>query len=296
VNCSATDASSNTSQCSFTVTVNDTEKPVINFPANIVTHTDPDLCSAVVSFTVTASDNCALAGPPVCSPTPGSVFPKGTTTVSCTVSDTSGNQSGCGFTVTVNDLQAPSITCPPNIIVAAAASCPIASSATVNFTVTASDNCPGVTFVCKNQNGIVVTSGQPFPVGTTTVTCTATDTSGNAASCGFNVSVFSFCLQDETNVSNVLLVNAQTGDFSFCCGGATIASGRGTLTTRGCIGSIDHTKGNRQVHIQWDTSANNGLGAGTAYVQKLSDKIVCQITDKNMSNNTCQCSSPGRMD
>ena len=292
VNCSATDASSNTSRCSFTVTVNDTEKPVINCPANIVTHTDPDLCSAVVSFTVTASDNCALAGPPACAPPSGSIFPKGTTTVTCTVSDTSGNQSSCSFTVTVNDLQAPSINCPPNIIVAAAASCPIATSAPVNFTVTASDNCPGVTFVCKNQNGVVVTSGQPFPVGTTTVTCTATDTSGNTASCSFNVSVFSFCLQDETNPGNVVLVNAQTGDFSFCCGGVPIASGRGTLTTRGCIGSIDHTKGNRQVHIQWDTAAVNGLGAGTAFVQKLSDKFVCQITDKNMSNNTCQCANP----
>jgi len=103
--------------------------------------------------------------------------------------------------------------------------------------------------------------------------------------------VFSFCLQDESNPGNVVFVNAQTGDFSYCCGGVTIASGRGTLTTRGCIGSIDHTKGNRQVHIQWDTAAINGAGAGTAYVQKLSDKIICQIADKNMSNNTCQCSS-----
>jgi ribosomal protein S11 len=46
------------------------------------------------------------------------------------------------------------------------------------------------------------------------------------------------------------------------------------------------------VHIQWDTAANNSTGAGTAYVQKLSNKTICQITDKNMSNNTCQCSGP----
>jgi hypothetical protein len=89
---------------------------------------------------------------------------------------------------------------------------------------------------------------------------------------------------------HLVLVNAQTGDYSFCCGGVPIASGRGTLTTRGCIGAIDNSKGDRHVHIQWDTSPN-GLGAGTAYVQKLSDKIICQITDKNMSNNTCQCSA-----
>ena len=111
------------------------------------------------------------------------------------------------------------------------------------------------------------------------------------ATCSFTVSTFSFCLQDETIPGNVVLVNAQTGDFSFCCGGVIIASGRGTLTTRGCIGTIDSSKGDRQVHIQWDTAANNGLGAGTAYVQKRSNKTICQITDKNMSNNACQCSA-----
>jgi hypothetical protein len=111
------------------------------------------------------------------------------------------------------------------------------------------------------------------------------------------VSLFSLCLQDESAPGNMVFVNAQTGDYSVCCDGVPIASGRGTLTTRGCIGNIDHTKGNRQVHILWDTSANSGAGTGTAYVQKLSDKIVCQITDKNMSNNTCSCSAsqgPGK--
>jgi hypothetical protein len=99
------------------------------------------------------------------------------------------------------------------------------------------------------------------------------------------------CLQDDSNPSSVVVFNPQTGDFTFCCGGVQIASGTGMLTARGNIGSIDGTKGDRQVHIQWDFSANNGVGAGTAYVEKLSTKIICQITDKNTSNNTCQCSS-----
>jgi hypothetical protein len=146
----------------------------------------------------------------------------------------------------------------------------------------------GVTVVCQDQNNQVVTSGQSFPVGTTTVTCTGTDTYNNTASSQFIVRVLSFCPQDESNPGNVVLINAQSGEFSFCSGGIVIASRIGTLTNKGCIGSTDSIQGNRQVHIQWDTSAKNNLGAGTAYLQKISSgKIVCQITDKNMSNNTC---------
>ena len=279
--------------CTFTVTVQDKQLPTITCPANQVQCNDNNQCGAVVNYPPpTPSDNCPGATA-VCSPAAGSFFPKGTTTVSCTATDASGNQSSpCTFNVTVNDCQAPTITCQQDINGAGAASCPIAASVAVNFTVTASDNCPGVTVVCKDQNGSVVTSGQPFPVGTTTVTCTATDTSGNTATCSFTVTAFSFCLQDDSSPGNVVLVNAQTGDYFFCCDGIPIASGRGTLTTRACIGSIDASKGDRQVHIQWDTAANNNLGAGTAIVHKLSNKTICQITDKNMSNNTCQCSNP----
>jgi len=44
------------------------------------------------------------------------------------------------------------------------------------------------------------------------------------------------------------------------------------------------------VHIGGDTSANNGLGAGNAVIQKANGHMVIQITDRNMTNNTCQCS------
>jgi hypothetical protein len=48
---------------------------------------------------------------------------------------------------------------------------------------TASDNCGAATTSC------VPASGSTFPVGATTVTCTATDAAGNSATCTFTVTV-----------------------------------------------------------------------------------------------------------
>jgi hypothetical protein len=55
--------------------------------------------------------------------------------------------------------------------------------AVVNYSATATDNCPGVIVACNPA------SGASFPLGTTTVTCTATDASGNTANCSFTVAV-----------------------------------------------------------------------------------------------------------
>ncbi|HXU38061.1 MAG TPA: HYR domain-containing protein [Blastocatellia bacterium] len=289
VSCSVSDASNNTASCSFTVTVNDTQPPTITCPANITKPTDPNQCSAVVTYPPpTVTDNCPGLVP-TCSPASGSAFPKGTTTVNCSVMDASHNTATCSFTVTVQDMQPPTITCPPNGTFVAPASCPPANTTPGTLNVTATDNCPGVVVVCRNQNGVVVTQGSPFPIGTTTVTCTATDTSGNTASCTFTITGFSFCLQDDVNPGNVVLIDAVSGAYRFCCGGVLVATGKGTITTRGCIGSIDDTKGARRVHIQWDTSAN-GAGAGTAIIQVSPNKTVCQITDMKMTDNNCSCS------
>jgi hypothetical protein len=191
------------------------------------------------------------------------------------------------LTVLLGSRPLTTITCPASITSVAAASCPIATNMALTYpNPTLSNNCPGVTSFCNPP------SGSAFPVGTTTVICTATDAADNISSCSFTVTVFSFCLQDESNPARVVLVNASTGDYIFNCGGVPIASGRGTLNVSGCIGSIDQTKGNRQIHIQWDTSASNNSGAGTAIVQKLSNTTVCQISDRTMSNNTCQTSNP----
>src|SRR5678815_3263159 len=93
----------------------------------------------------------------------------------------------------------------------------------VTFAVTTNDNCPGTTVVCAPP------SGSCFPVGVTTVTCTATDQAGNTATCSFTVTVFNGRLQDDSGAcANTVLINTLTGDYRWCCGNTTF-TGRGTV-------------------------------------------------------------------
>jgi uncharacterized repeat protein (TIGR01451 family) len=84
----------------------------------------------------------------------------------------------CDFTITVNDIDPPSITCPSSIDQT------VLGPTSVDFTVPASvDNCPGSTTTCDPV------SGSTFPLGSTTDTCTTTDTAGNIATCSFLVTL-----------------------------------------------------------------------------------------------------------
>ncbi|AUC83451.1 HYR domain-containing protein [Lacinutrix sp. Bg11-31] len=60
---SVTDSDNNTVSCSFNVIVNDTENPVVTCPANIMADTNPNESTAVVTYTVSALDNCSTINP-----------------------------------------------------------------------------------------------------------------------------------------------------------------------------------------------------------------------------------------
>lgn len=95
---------------------------------------------------------------------------------------------------------------------------------------------------------------------------------------------------DQTNAGNVVLFNTVTGEYRFCCSGVMLATGKGVLTIRGCIGTIDDQKGARKVHIGFDFSANKGHGAGTAALfLDGSTNPKCAITDQSMAGNVCAC-------
>lgn len=176
----ATDGYGNMSQCEFDVEVVDTTPPVINGCPSKITISANATCAAVVNWTApTAVDNCSTATL-VSDHNPGEAFPLGTTTVTYTATDAAGNSSQCLFDVEVRDTTPPVITgCPSNISLSANALC----QATATWTApTAIDNC-SVSMTTSH------TPGSTFPIGTTTVTYTATDGAGNKRTCSFNVIV-----------------------------------------------------------------------------------------------------------
>jgi uncharacterized repeat protein (TIGR01451 family) len=134
---------------------------------------------AFVFFSTTVTGGCTP--PPVivsASKASGSLFPVGVTSVFVYAVDNCGNSNNCSFTVTVNPPV--SVNCPSNITVTATSS----GGATVFYTVTASGGCSPPPFVNSTPP-----SGSTFPIGTTTVNSTASDTCGNSASCSFTVTV-----------------------------------------------------------------------------------------------------------
>src|SRR5215212_9674836 len=178
----ATDKAGNTATASIKVTYTppDTTAPTLKLPSDITAEAT-SASGAAVTYTATATDN--IDGPIAidCKPASGSTFPLGTTTVTCSATDKAGNEASGSFNVIVQDKTAPVLKLPTADITAEATS---ASGAAVTYTATGEDAVDGsVTPLCKPA------SGSTFPLGTTTVTCSATDKAGNEASGSFTVSV-----------------------------------------------------------------------------------------------------------
>jgi HYR domain-containing protein len=184
VTCTATDSHGNPGTTSFTVTIafSDTEAPALHVPDPITVTTSGT--GATVTYSVTATDNSG--NPPVvsCNPASGSTFPVGTTTVSCTASDGT-NTSNASFTVTVVfvDTTPPVFSgVPANKAVEANGPTGSLASYTKPTATDAVDG-PIATVNC------VPASGGTFPPGTTTITCSATDSHGNTGTVSFAISV-----------------------------------------------------------------------------------------------------------
>ncbi|MCY1017757.1 ELWxxDGT repeat protein [Pyxidicoccus sp. MSG2] len=180
VTATATDAAGNKGACSFTVTVQDTIAPALTCPAD-VTAEATDSTGAIVSYPSAKVTDTGSAPEVTYSQASGTLFSVGTTAVTVTATDTSGNSTTCSFNVTVRDTTQPAVTCPASITAEATRS----SGGLVSYPpATASDTAsPPVTLSYSQDSGTV------FPIGETLVTATATDAAGNSATCTFSVTV-----------------------------------------------------------------------------------------------------------
>ena len=133
VEVTVTDLHGNSDTGTFTVTVNDTQPPVISAPADVTQANDAGQCSAVVTYTApVGTDNCAGATTLQTAGLPsGSAFPVGSTLNSFEVTDASGNKTSCSFSVTVEDRTLPAITTQP-------VSCTNQVGTAASFSITAS--------------------------------------------------------------------------------------------------------------------------------------------------------------
>jgi len=138
---------------------------------------------AVVTYPPpTTTSNCPTNASVTCTPASGSVFTLGPTTVICRATNSCRQSATCRFTVTVaRDAIPPVIQCPTNFTFFTCSP----TGAAVNFPApTATDNLDATpTIVCSPPSGSV------FPLGTSTVTCAATDDCTNRSTCTITVTV-----------------------------------------------------------------------------------------------------------
>ena len=127
----------------------DTTPPTLHLPADITAEATSS-AGAVVTYSATA-DDADPAHPTVnCSPTSGSTFALGTTTVNCSATDAHSNTANGSFTVTVRDTTPPTLTLPANITAEATGP----SGAAVSYSASASDLVDGAVAVnCSPTRG-----------------------------------------------------------------------------------------------------------------------------------------------
>lgn len=150
----------------------DTTKPVLSGLTD-VTREATKSTGADVTFAPTADDAVDGSRPVTCSPASGSTFGIGTTTVSCSATDLSSNQATGSFGVTVRDTTGPALT----VAAPAPTEATGPDGAPVTFSASASDAVDGTRPVTCSP-----ASGSTFPIGTTEVSCSATDTRTNPTS------------------------------------------------------------------------------------------------------------------
>ena len=279
------DASGNTSTCTQLVTVEDNEDPVITCPDDVVVDTDSGLCtaSAVALGTLTTSDNCSVA---TISDDAPSIFSLGSTTVVYTVEDASGNTSTCTQLVTIEDIEDPVITCPSDVVVSTDVGLCTASGVALG-TSTTSDNC-SVATISDDAPAV-------FNEGSTIVTYTVEDASGNTSSCTQLVTV-----EDNEDPVVTCPTDVVVGTDAGLCTASGVALGTPTTSDNCSIATISDdasttfNEGNTTVtYIVEDASGNTSSCTQLVTVEDNEDPVITCPSDVVVVTDSGLCTASG---
>ena len=261
----AEDTDGNKAFCNFTVTVNDTENPVITCPADVVHATPANACADFVTYpNATATDNCSVSTIfRVSGPQSGDLFRNpSTSVVTMRARDAAGNVADCSFNVSLVDDVPPTLNCPASII---QASDPNTCDATVTYATPAtSDNCETPTLT--RVSGLA--SGAIFPANMTSgITYQAEDAAGNTVTCSFSITVNDATPPTITCPANIV----QANDPGVC---------EATVTYTAPV-TADNCSNETLARI-------SGLASGSAFPANEVATVIFEATDG--AGNTATCS------
>ncbi|WMI65010.1 HYR domain-containing protein [Aestuariibaculum sp. YM273] len=192
-----TDTNNNETICTQDVVVTDNQAPVFDCTSlsDIIRNSDSetvcsnsdsvtapvatDNCDGSITADGTRSDNAAMNDP----------WPVGTTTITWTFTDTNNNETICTQDVVVTDNQAPVFDCTSlSDIIRNSDSETVCSNSDSVTAPVATDNCDG-SITADGTRSDNAAMNDPWPVGTTTITWTFTDTNNNETICTQDVMV-----------------------------------------------------------------------------------------------------------
>ena len=235
-------------------------------PLNFFQHPDPVISNVPPDTTLEAAGSSGTAftfspsatdldGNDVAvtsNPQSGFTFPIGATLVTCDATDSQGASASATFNVTVQDTTAPAITAPDNITAEATSS----AGAVVTFPApTWTDAVDGNGAASSDHN-----SGETFPIGATTVTCSHKDAHNNTGTKSFTITVQDTTAPAISTPANII---------------AEAAGSNGTVVTFAAPTWTDAVDGNGNATIDHDSGDTYAIGTTTVH---------CSHTDAH--NNT----------
>ncbi len=268
--CWAVDAAGNRSDASFTVTVVDTTAPAFS-PVNIGNVTAPSLAGAVVDWNDVATDMVDWRVQGTCDTTKNRLFAFGNYTVHCTATDRAGNTGVLDFSFSVGDFSGPVIATPlADVDVDATSS---AGAIATYATPTATDVFDG-----SEPVACAPASGTTFPLGATTVSCTATDASANTSTATFQVRVTDVTAPVFTPPANLLAAPADADGAIVTYGLPIAADAVDADITVTCLPASGALFAIGITTVDCSTADDAGNGAATSFTVNVQDEQAPVVT------------------